>query len=365
MIAYVGEDDFEYVVKQVAEEVMLPYEKIDPISDAETLVRELLQGEFSQYMIDLNPFLDSLDDVAEIFGRFNQVTRSPVFFIAIGLSMESRLICRLRNAGFRFFVFSTTIGGMQRQLRDCFEGLEYAAPPLSAQAQFTQKSVETLQGHERCGAKSVSFLGVQSRIGTTTIAIQFAKFLLFCGYRACYIEAGKQGHIQTLPILFGDAKHDPDVCMVSFEQLDFFYDLRQIGAIRERDYDVFVYDYGSTESDDLRVDFLDKELKVFVSGSKPWEVGKMSPFLPYLNEGSSHCVFNFTGKNMRDAILQNMKPYDERTHFCASTFDPFTLNSLDGAMHEAWLLALSLEKQHQKHQNASKGLSFLQRRKGG
>ena len=54
------------------------------------------------------------------------------------------------------------------------------------------------QKPESNGFKTVAFCGCQPRIGTTTQAVQFAKYLQFSGLSVCYIEANENHHVEAV-----------------------------------------------------------------------------------------------------------------------------------------------------------------------
>ena len=350
MIAFVGSEETKYIVSSVLSEG--EWEPVPYSGDLNTLYFNLTSKEYSFYVIDVEYILKDVSEIAENFSKLYQATGIPHIFIAIEYDLDSNLIKTLRGVGFRYFVTSKVLSGMKDELRQCLDGIETtdglnAMEKISVSSQF-DKTPEKAAA-PRMMYKTVGFMGAQSRIGTTTQAIQFVKYLQSQNLQACYIEAGHQGHIETIPELYQNAKQDTDSGKITFEQTDLYYDPHKVQDLLEKGYHVYVYDFGVFEPEKM-FSFLEKDMRIAVCGSKPWEMPNNTELLRRLYEDDVQYLFSFTEKNLREPLLKSMRNKSKTTYFCEYCPSAFSWTANQLEMQKSLLdkLQISVPKKRRR-----------------
>lgn len=332
MIAFIGASDSRYIVSEILKNLDEEYDDLSGqmvrLDDLQSL---LLAKEYSKIIVDLEFLGEEPQKIAALFRKLREVSTAEYIFIAKGYALDSVLIQSLRNAGFLKYVSAKTIGEQKEQLVDCLNGKDNAQE-LDRLQQLHHMDDDPVQVKDGA-SKTVAFCGCQSRIGTTTQAIQFAKYLQFLGLSVCYIEANDNHHIEEIPTLYEIQYHDKTLSMIRFHDLDLYYNVFKIAEIYEKQYDVYIFDFGVFPKNNL-LPFLEKNLKVVVSGSKPWELDNSLQVLRELQDSKEiQYIFSFTEREIRDELQKSMKEKQDNTFFCEYSPDMFSLCGLNKAMH--------------------------------
>lgn len=175
---------------------------------------------------------------------------------------------------------------------------------------------------------TVGVIGTQSHIGTTTHAINITKFLSeLINIKACYIENNKNADIRTLEnegIIF-----DGNLNKVSYKNVDMFT-INSIGSIKNLGYEFFIYDFGSIQdmTDNDINNFLNKDIKIIVSGGKAWEKTYLIETFEKIgsnieNDENIFFIFNFVPEEMRKEIEIDMGSLKERIVLSEYIPNPF------------------------------------------
>jgi hypothetical protein len=295
--------------------------------EAEQFRDLLLEDDYSRFILDLDYLPWEPTVTANLFARLKNATSASVIFFAQGYPMDGKLIGALRTLGYQKYVTAKTIGSIKREFGECLDGIDNApdldkrqkAAALGAEDEST--SALSLSGK----AKTVAFCGTQTRIGTTTQAIQFAKYLQTQGLHVCYIENNQNGHIPEYLEVYDVKEHNQEKSLIRLSGLDLYYDTLKLPLILQQPYDVFLYDCGVLSPANAAT-FLDKDLSVIVGGSMPWELNYFVPVLDMLiGKKDIQYIFSFTSKTIRPEILKNMKRDADMTFFAEYSPDPFTL----------------------------------------
>ncbi len=348
MIAFVGASDSRYIVMEVLSEKGLEFndlsDKMIRLDDLQTL---LLTEDYEQYISDLEFLGAEPREIAALFRKLKEVSTAECIFIAKGFSLDSILIQALRNTGFLKYVSGRTIGVQKEQLAACLDGKDNALE-LDRVQQIRQIEAEDQPSvTEVKTSRTVAFCGTQARVGTTTQAIQFSKYLQLRGLSVCYIEANENRHVEEIPSLFEIQYRDDHLSLIRFENLDLYYDVFRIAEIYDRKYDVYVFDFGVFPKNNL-LPFLEKNMKVVVSGSKPWELNDTMHVLKELQDKEVQYVFNFTERGIREDLLKSMKDKRGNTFFCNYSPNMFSLCAADKPLHDALFEKLGILPQGKK-----------------
>ena len=138
-----------------------------------------------------------------------------------------------------------------------------------------------------------------------------------------------------------------------------YYQVDKLKEIQDKDYEYIVYDYGVySEHDFNKVSFLEKDIQIFVVGSKVDEFEKTYEVIKSNFYNNVFYIFNFTSEIEKKDIIELMDDKAEQTFFAEEAKDPFTFGN-----SEIYEKIIPLEIR-EKTETKKKGL-FKRRKKNG
>ena len=178
---------------------------------------------------------------------------------------------------------------------------------------------------------NIGIAGVERHIGATTLAINLTKYLSeLTNIRACYIENNNHESIINLATN-KDAIRSEAMNRISYKGIDLFIKPKNMSDILSNNYNFYIYDYGAFKemTDEERMSFLTRDLKVFVSGSKQWELPNLIDTFEIIGmDINTYLVFNFTKESERENFRNSLGGYwKERTTFSEYVPEPFEVKN--------------------------------------
>lgn len=191
--------------------------------------------------------------------------------------------------------------------------------------------------------------------GATTLAINLVKFLNeFDNVKACYIENNNHDTIMALRNLEG-ATYLENKKMISYQGMDFYLKPERLAEIQKYEYDFYVYDFGNFDEMelDVRNNFISRDLKLIVSGSRIWEEEKIADCLFTIgNDVTSHIFINFLKKENRENFKKSLGPeWADRIYFSDLLLNPFEVQNnrdLYSKILKPYLLNENLKEEKKK-----------------
>lgn len=316
MILYIGAEDRGFFVRETAS---LQKEKLEFIPNSTSIkhqIDEILRRTADYLIFDVEQYVDPASELAEEILRIQRAKNCTVIIYAPGYDRESWIIQELIGRGIRFYIFSGNMAEARKELERCLAGYYYDEVTPETRNESEQRP-------EKKNSIKIGVTGACGRIGTTTLALQFVKHLQFKGYRACYIEVNSTGFVLQHEKAF-NVIHDEYLGKVSFENVDMYYKPENLLDVLKQDYDFFVYDFGTyTDTDFNKTSFLEKDIRIFVMGSKAAE-------MPYTNEvirneyySEVEYVFNFISEREKPELLEYMEEKADHTFFTVYSPDQF------------------------------------------
>ena len=172
---------------------------------------------------------------------------------------------------------------------------------------------------------TVAVVGSTPRIGTTTQALQIVKHLILQGYTACYIQLNSSDHVQRIAEFYTDSTQDEDMGRVTYQNIEMYYRQEKIADILAKNYDYYIYDFGCISDKDFTlVQFLEKDIKIAICGSKANELPQIQSVLEQLGNTSADYIFSFTSENDQADIIELMEEKRKHTYFTGYIPDPFS-----------------------------------------
>ena len=173
---------------------------------------------------------------------------------------------------------------------------------------------------------SVGVCGTQRHIGTTHASLQMVRFLKDIGFKVCYVEAHKatpNGGIVSIREHYPKITANERKSMMQYTGLNLFYEGFEMVKLMADKYDFYVFDLGALSKDNI-IQFLMRDVRVVVSGSKPWELVHLKYAMSMLSTGNSaHYLLNFAPKTQEISILNRFGASKNEMHFSDYAPDPF------------------------------------------
>lgn len=315
MIIFIGAQDRGFWVRETAD---IRNEEIQFVESSMTVrdqINSILQLSGETMIFDIEQYVDPAPELAEEIKQIERAKNTTVVIYAPGYDRESRIVRELMFHGIHYFVFSGNFSEAREELERCLCG--YYKEPTKEELQDLKKQ------EERKRMFKIGITGACSRIGTTTLAIQLVKYFQFKGYQAGYIEANSTGFVLQHKEAF-HVVHDSTLGMVSFEGVDMFYNQENLLEVLKQEYDYFVYDFGTyMDTDFNKTSFLEKDVRVFVLGSKASEMPHTNEVIRNEYYSDVEYVFNFISEKEKAEIIEYMEEKASHTHFTVYTPDQF------------------------------------------
>lgn len=236
-------------------------------------------GEFDRVEKTINPVIEAEADIAvydlltltaddpeELVEIINSIQQSrnqaKIIFLAAGKGKNTPVIDALIKAGYVNFVLESTYGKKKELFARCLTNYyESNADRLDRELGNTDIP-KTLH--------FVAFAGTQSRIGTTTQAMQYAGYLVDQGCRACYVEENNDEVPQLLLQSYQYAVHTKDC--ITYAGIP-MYMKKTMAEMQKMNFEYFVLDMGDINREDFdgNLFLADGVKRVMVAGVKPNE----------------------------------------------------------------------------------------------
>ena len=175
-------------------------------------------------------------------------------------------------------------------------------------------------------AVTIAFAGGGSRIGTTTQAMQLILFLKSKGFHCVYIDMASSEKIDQLFDVYESAERINNN-EVLIQNINLITNPKLLMQAR-CEYDYVICDYGAYESIIEPVSYWEKDIKIMVAGTKPWE----SRYLPDIfndDDGSLKYIFSFVPHSDESAVRQQMAESASKTYFASYSPDYFVYCGTD------------------------------------
>ena len=104
-----------------------------------------------------------------------------------------------------------------------------------------------------------------------------------------------------------------------------YYKADKLKEIQDKGYEYIVYDYGVySEHDFNKVSFLEKDIQIFVVGSKPDEFDRTNDVIKNNFYNEVFYIFNFISDTEKKDLMDLMDEKSDFTFFADDAKDPFT-----------------------------------------
>lgn len=288
-------------------------------------------------IIDYNAInkLTKENDIVTTIEKIRRFYELRIIFILEGASKGNSLLGRLFNLGIYNFITATNDILFKEELTKTLspKGMNFAN---SVKFQldnnfFVMNSNAKIVKETYIKVKqkvSVAVCSSERHIGATTQAINIAKYLSqLPNVSVCYIENNRHNSIIQIYNTANkeEVSYYEETGKIEYQGIE-MYMLSSISNIMNDKYDFLIFDFGSMQdmNESEITNFLTKDIKFIVSGTKAWELsGLFECFEKIGNDKNINFIFNFTKKEDKQFFKNNMGEYKENTFFSEYIEDPF------------------------------------------
>jgi hypothetical protein len=169
---------------------------------------------------------------------------------------------------------------------------------------------------------SVAVCAAEPHAGATHNALLMARFLKDLGFRVCYLEANASDRKIFFAQRFYQNNFIVNKHLLQIRGLDLYSEFN-MATVMDCDYDFYIFDFG-VFNDSNSLGFLTKDIRVIVSGAKPWELKNLSEPAKLIGpKVDVHFLLNNAAPGMESTIKEFMGPLASKAYFAEHVPDPF------------------------------------------
>ena len=271
---------------------------------------------YKQIIIDIASTKETENEIVQAVVAIKSMYNIKIIIVALGFQEGNSLLAKLFNEGIYNFVNASTYFEQKEQFRNCLsnEGCQYKDAVRFRQKLEEGKKNKVIIKKEYKKLKqfvNIAVAGTEKHIGVTTQAILITMFLKSLNMNACYICATDKDEIKNIETLEG-----------VYKGIDLYSNDNKIDAM-QYGYDFYIYDYGILNENTLD-NFLSKEIKIIVGGTKAWETDETFRVLSLLEKiPDVNYIFNFSSNEEKAKFKRILKQYIKHIYFSEYTTDTY------------------------------------------
>lgn len=289
---------------------------------------------FKYAIIDITTTKESEEDIVKTIVTIKSMYNIRIIILALGYKQGNTLLAKLFNEGIYNFVIGKDYGTQKDELKDSLtgDGKQYKdAIRFRNQVLDTDKKNKVIIKKEYKKIKqfvNIAVIGTENKIGTTTQALLICTFFNSLNMNACYISNNEKDETSIIQRLINE-KDKQNNNMLNYEGVDMYKKSSNMKAI-DFGYDFYIYDYGVLTDEKIN-DFITKDIKIIVTGSKLWEFEGLFNAINKLEDLSNkYFLVNFTAEDKQKEIIKYRFPRDDKylksIFFTEYTPNPFVDN---------------------------------------
>ena len=350
------------------------------LKDYEHEINLLARNGCDAIIYDIDNIYDEPQDLMAVIMSIRETTRAKVILYSPTINPNNTIITEAVTRGLKNFIdSSTTMTEQKNQLTRCLSDLyERKEHPSIVKIKEKQKEKKLRESSYR----TIGIVGTIHRIGTTTQCLQVVRYLNSKGFRACYVEMnsnrykniinnkGKDelSYVEKVPLFYSVTDKDEELGFYQCDGIDMYYKADKLPEILDKEYDYYVYDYGTyTDIDFNKASYLKDNLNIFVCGTGITEIDMNADVISNPSYIKSKLVFNFLAEEEIPDFLNSLgDKISHRAYFTKYTTDPFKVT--DVLLYDNLLSSIMMEMKKPEEKNEkqvkekkTKGFRFFRR----
>lgn len=328
-LLFLGEQKNSYFIKEAANQYGCEIEISGYVVSSTSMVDRALVDNYDYILIDVSGLLMSPLDLKECVEQILIGSQARVAVMGQGMSMTTAIIQAAVEAG----IHNVLLSVYPREIsEDCIEFLSGNSNIETKKDQMNNTVYDEVKimpfAKINIERTTIGVAGTIERIGVTTQAIQLCKWLKMKGKNVCYIQMNDSGYVENLKVFYENVVVDEAQGCASYENVEMYHDKARIDEILNRNYDFYVYDYGTITNEYFqKTSFFEKNYKIVVTGTKPTELNSFNQCMEELYHKHIHYVFSFVSEGDRENVMEMMSDKDKYSYLAGVTLDMFSLNS--------------------------------------
>lgn len=313
-------------------------------------IRKALEGDtaFTHILMDVDYVHQNADVPLELLSRLMNTTSYCWLILANGYMPDSRLMRDLLALGIeRENIFLQGGTAMKARISQLLQlGTEegsFSPPSMEmmkeqvassptilppSQVDIVAGKAMAIKSPPRPATKAVTVAvaGASPRIGTTTQALQLLLFLRAKDYSCAYLDMCSSGKMEQLLDIYESCDringHEFTI------QGQHIITNGKLLMQARSEYDYVICDYGFYKDILEPVSFWEKDIKVLVAGTKPWESAQL-PAVFADDDGSLRYIFSFVPSADEISVREQMAESADKTYFAPYAPDFFSYSGAD------------------------------------
>lgn len=291
-------------------------------------------------IIDLNA-IENLTEDNEIISKITLIRRMynlRVIILAEGYKHGNILLGKIFNLGIYNIITATDDQKFKEELEKVLseEGMTFGNSikykvdsQIIAVNQTTKLVKENFIRVKQ--TVSIGVIGTEKHIGATTAAINLTKYLSeLTNIKACYIENNNHNTIVNIAEC-KEAIYTENLDKIKYKGIDLFLKPKNMSDILSNNYNFYVYDYGALNeiTEEEKMSFLTRDLKLIVTGNKIWEIPNLINCFQIIGEDiNTYLMFNFAKESEKENFRISLGEYwKERATYSEYITDPFEVGN--------------------------------------
>lgn len=328
MVYYITTPEHLSLIKEVCEERKMNFDCVTNIKDIKLFVNtEVKKLEHIKFFVIDFDCLDNTDkEIYDSICGMKYMTTAKVIVVALGRSTSDSLINALREMNVCKIVLSKDMVIAQREIESCLTETEakeepvtkvFAEKPVSPIAPTVKpRTVDTIKRTIPAVSKSmitIGVCGIEPHIGTTHHAMAITAFLTKQRKKACYLESNIHGDIQKMLDIYAGSKSTVrDDGSILWKGITIYHNYSFLDVLGEG-YQFYIYDYGACR-DITSQEFVANDIKILVSGGKPWEFYNYNKVINSLGViPELYTIMNFSVPKQQSMLF--LDEYKEQTYY--------------------------------------------------
>ena len=208
--------------------------------------------------------------------------------------------------------------GTQQPVAPAQQGVNL--PPGMQGALSQNNNYQPPQQDEFVKTKKIGVLGIMPRIGTTTQAVQLARYFTEAGKTTCYIQCNNSNFIDSMEDFFSDIVRPEGRKSLLYEEIEFY---RSRNQSLSQQYEYVINDFGCIdENGTIPTDFYNCDFRFIVCGGMASEVAALTKVSQALYS-DEHLIylFSFIEEYDREDILDLVSDRRDKVYFVPYTPD--------------------------------------------
>ena len=328
MVYYITTPEHLSLIKELCEERKINFDCVTNIKDIKLFVNtEIKKLEHIKFfVIDLDCLENTDKEIYDSICGMRYMTTAKVIVVALGRSTSDNLINALRERNVCKIVLSKDRIIAQREIESCLTETEtkeesvtkvFAETPVNPIAPSVKpRTVESVKRAIPAVSKSmitIGVCGIEPHVGTTHHAMAITAFLTKQRKKACYLESNIHGDIQKMLDIYAGSKSSVrDDGSILWKGITIYHNYSFLDVLGEG-YQFYIYDYGACR-DITSQEFVANDIKILVSGGKPWEFYNYNKVISSLGViPELYTIMNFSVPKQQSMLF--LDEYKEQTYY--------------------------------------------------